>query len=420
MSDDQFIPFSRPSISEEDVEAVAETIRSGWWTTGPRVREFEAEFAEYVGAGHAVAANSCTAGLHVALRARGVGPGDLVVVPTNTFAASGEVVLYLGATPVLMDTEDESMCVDPSMLSSFVDMLEADDPAAALDEGENSGAISGGVRRVMRGREDARLAAVIPVHFAGQSCDMTTIAGAAERCGASIIGDAAHAIETTYGSTSVGALGDAAAFSFYATKNLSTGEGGMVTTDDGELADHMRRLTLHGISQDAWKRYTKQGSWFYEIQEVGYKYNMTDLAATLGLNQLGRIDAMSERRRAIVGEYQKRLADVPGLRLPTDQGRGRHAWHLYIVRLALGELSIDRADFIDRLNEAGVGTSVHFIPLHMHPLYRDEYGYREGDYPVAERTFERFVSLPLYPSPSDADVERVCDAVTRICVEHQR
>lgn len=410
-----FIPFSRPSVTSSEIAAVERVIRSGWWTTGPEARAFEEEFAAYIGAPHAVAVNSCTAALHVALAALGVGAGDLAFVPTMTFAATGEVVQYLGATPVLFDVDPQTGNLDTAQLSAALDALSAENPQAALA----ASGLAPGTRRALEGLVGSRAAAVLPVHYAGQACDMDVICDLAERAGVSVLEDAAHAVETTHRGRKVGTFGSASAFSFYATKNLSTGEGGMVTTSDGDLADHMRRLSLHGISRDAWKRYTAEGSWYYEIIEPGYKYNLTDIAAALGRVQLARVPEMSERRRAIAARYDEVFSAVEGLEVPGDQGLGVHARHLYPLRVT-GPLDIERGRVIDELRERGIGTSVHFIPLHLHPLYRERFGYAQGDFPVAEGLYDVTVSLPIYPDLSDDEVERVCAAVVEVVTGHAR
>lgn len=412
-----FIPFSRPYFDDSDVEAVAAVIRSGWWTTGPRTREFEEAFAVYQGAEHAVALNSCTAGLHLALLAAGVGEGDLVLTSTYTFAATAEVGLYLGAVPVLFDIDPRTMNLEASALAAAVECA-AEGDRGAVERAADEGRVAPGTARVLAGRAGARVGAVVPVHFAGLACDMDAVGRAAAAGGAPVIADAAHAVETTSGGAHVGALGDVCAFSFYATKNLSTGEGGMVTTDDGELAERVRRLSLHGISKDAWNRYTAEGSWYYEIMEAGYKYNLTDIAAALGLAQLGRLDRLHDRRARIATRYSEAFADLGALTLPAAPDGDTHAWHLYVVRLRPDTLRIDRARFIEELRERGVGSSVHFIPLHLHPLHRDMHGYRRGDFPAAEAAYDAAVSLPLYPSLTDGEVERVCEAVRAICEEN--
>lgn len=372
------IPFHRPDVDEAEIEAVVETLRSGWLTTGPRVREFERRFAEEVGAPHAVAVNSGTAALHLALATLELGPGDEVLVPTMTFAATGEVVCYFGARPVLVDSEPETLNLDPGELAD---------------------------------RVTDRTRAVIPVHFGGHPCAMDEIMQLAAEHGLAVIEDAAHGLPAAYRGRPVGSIGDFTCFSFYATKALTTGEGGMLTTADEEAAETARMLSLHGISKDAWKRYTAEGSWYYEIVRTGYKYNLTDVAAAIGLVQLDKLEAGRRRRAAIAARYSAGLADLPGARLPVSLGHVEHAWHLYPLRLPE---DVDRDRFIRRMKEAGVQTSVHFIPLHLHPFYRETFGYEAGDFPVARRAYERSVSLPLFPGMRDDEVDRVVETVRRL------
>jgi dTDP-4-amino-4,6-dideoxygalactose transaminase len=413
MSDPAFIPFSRPSVTEAEVAAVERVIRSGWWTSGPEVKAFEEEFAAYIGVPHAVAVNSCTAGLHVAVDALGLSAGDLAFVPTMTFVATAEVVMYEGAVPVLLDVDPATANLDASQLAAVASALTAENRDAALA----ASGVAPGTLRCLRERLDARPALAIPVHYAGQACDMDAVASAAAVADLAIVEDSAHGTESWFAGRKTGTFGDAAAFSFYATKNLSTGEGGMVTTSSAELADRMRILTLHGISRDAWKRYTAEGDWYYEVVAQGYKYNLTDIAAALGRVQLTRLEEMSARRAVIAARYDEAFSAIEAVEVPFVDERAVHARHLYPIRLT-GGLDIDRSAFIEELRAKGIGTSVHFIPLHLHPLYRDRYGYRDGDFPVAEKIFESSISLPIYPDMTDAEVERVCDAVRDVCKVH--
>jgi len=412
-----FIPFARPSLSECEISSVAEVLRSGWWSTGPKVREFEERFAEYVGANHAVALNSATAGLHVALDALGVAQGDATVTSTYTFVASAEVALYSGAHPFLLDVEDESLCVDPAQVEALLDAVSGPEVESSIGSRVASGALPPGCARYADLAAAARIRAVLPVHFAGKAADMGRILDVARGHGVSVVEDAAHAVETWSGTVKVGSISDATVFSFYATKNLSTGEGGMVTTQDAALADRMRRLSLHGISRDAWKRYEAAGSWYYEVLEQGYKYNMTDIAAALGLCQLDRIEVMADKRVQVVRAYTERLQHIDSIRLPEFDETERRAWHLFVIRLVPGLLRISRDEFVEKLRELGVGASVHFIPLHLHPYYRGKYGYAPGDFPIAEAAYQAAVSLPLYPDLTEIQVERVCAAIEGICAE---
>ena len=386
--------------------------RSGWWTTGSVAKEFEASFAEYVGVEHTVALNSCTAALHVALVALGVSAGDLVVTTTLTFAATAEVALYTGAIPVLLDVDPSTLNVSAAQVKALCDALAAPEPRRAVLEAVDTGSLSRGVLRSLpEGAAIEDVKAIIPVHYAGQACDMDGIAAVAGQYGIPVIEDAAHAAECTYGARHAGSLGDVGAFSFYATKNLSTGEGGMATTNNADLADRMRSLSLHGISRDAWNRYSAAGSWRYDILEPGFKYNMTDVAAALGVGQLARLDQLHARREQIVGQYNDLFSGVDGLETPRVVTPGKHAWHLYVVRVQNAGDSKRRDSLIQLLQARGVGTSVHFIPLHLHPYYRDRFGYEPGDFPVADRAFDEILSLPLYPSLTDDEVRRVADSV---------
>lgn len=404
---DNYIPFSRPDLRDEDIAAVERVLRSGWLTTGPEVRAFEEAFATYVGARYAVALNSCTAALHLALAAAGVGRGDVVLCPTYTFAATAEVVQYLDAVPVLIDSRADDLNLDVEQLEVAVHCLTTSDRRAAAEAAVDQGRLAPGTARALAATTGP-LKAIVPVHFAGVACDMGRVIRIAAEAGVPVIEDAAHALETTWGDRKVGSIGDITAFSFYATKNLATGEGGMATTDDPDLAATMRQLSLHGISRDAWKRYTSTGSWRYDIETVGFKYNMTDVAAALGLSQLARVEESHARRVQIARRYSEAFADLPGVRVPADSASGVHAWHLFVLRVEGG---VARDDVIDRLRESGIGTSVHFIPLHVHSHYRNRFGYAPGDFPAAERAFDQVISLPLYPGMTDAEVERVIVSV---------
>jgi perosamine synthetase len=383
----EFLPFHVPAIADEEIAAVVEVLKSGWLTTGAKVHEFEKQFSQFVGARHAVAVNSATAALHLALKAVGVREGDEVIVPTMTFAATAEVVLYLRAKPVLVDCESDTLNMDPATL------------AAALT---------------------AKTKAIIPVHFAGQPCDMNNILRFARTHGLKVIEDAAHALPASDRSRMIGSIGDITCFSFYATKTLTTGEGGMATTDNSQWAEKMRMLSLHGISHDAWNRYGAEGSWYYEILSLGYKYNLTDIAASLGLAQLKKCHALAAARRRIAEAYNAGFADLAEIRTPVCRHGIQHAWHLYVIQLDLERLTIDRRDFIEALREKNIGTSVHFTPLHLHPFYRRNFGYRPADFANASSVYERIVSLPIYPKMTAADVDDVIAAVRGIVETHRR
>jgi perosamine synthetase len=379
------LPFHRALIEQEEKQAVLDVLESGWLTTGPRVAEFEGAFATYIGAPHAVALNSCTAALHVAFAAIGLEEGDEVILPTMTFAASGEAVLYFKAKPVLVDCVMDGFHFDPGQV------------AAAVTD---------------------RTRAILPVHYAGYPCEMDAVLEIAHRHGLKVIEDAAHALPSYYKNRMIGTLGDITCFSFYATKTLTTGEGGMATTDNPDLAERMRILSLHGISKDAWKRYTAEGSWRYDILEIGYKYNLTDLQAALGIAQLRKCDSMRDRRAAIARRYTEALCPSDAFILPAVSEDKAHAWHLYLLQINPSALRIDRNRVIEELKIRGIGTSVHFIPLHLHTLYQ-RLGYRQGQFPNAEARFERAISLPIYPAMTEEDTNRVIDALLEIAREHQ-
>ncbi|HEU4920299.1 MAG TPA: DegT/DnrJ/EryC1/StrS family aminotransferase [Candidatus Limnocylindrales bacterium] len=374
------IPFHVPSITEAEREAVLRVLDSGWLTTGERAQEFEEAIAARLGSRHAVAVNSATAALHLALEALGVGPGDEVIVPTYTFAACGEVVRYLGARPRLADVDELTLNISARTIEPHL-------------------------------RPTTR--AVIVVHFGGLVADMDPILALARQRGMAVVEDAAHALPASTGNRAAGSIGDVGALSFYATKTVTTGEGGMLVTDSDDVADRARVMRLHGISRDAWKRYTAAGSWYYEIEDVGFKYNLPDLAAAIGLVQLGRADEMRSARERIAEAYRERLSDRLGeaLDLPAQAPPGDvHAWHLFPVRLREGGAE-RREQVIDRLRASGIGVSVHFIPLHLHPYYRRTYGYAPADLPIATREYEREISLPIYPDLADPAIDRVVDAL---------
>ncbi len=375
-----YLPFARPSITEREKQAVLDVLDSGWLTTGPRTKMFEERFAATVGTRHAIALNSATAALHLALEALGVGPGDEVIVPTWTFAASAEVVVYRGARPVLVDIDRRTLNATPDGVLAAV---------------------------------TPRTRAVVAVHVAGLPVEIEPLVTLLEPRGIAVVEDAAHAFPSRIGGPSgryAGTFGRAGAFSFYATKTITTGEGGMLVTDDDLIAARARVMSLHGISRDAWNRYTASGSWYYEIEDAGYKYNMTDIAAALGLVQLERADELLAARRSLADAYTRAFrasAAADLLELPEDAVDGSHAWHLYIVRLELDRLALDRAAVISALRDQGIGASVHFIPLHLHPYYRRRWGTRPEDHPVATEEYERVISLPIWPGMTADDLARV-------------
>lgn len=414
---DDFIPFARPSIGQDEVEAVSEVLRSGWITTGPRAREFEAAFADYVGSKHAVAVCSGTAALHVGLRALGVAPGDAALTSTLTFASTVNTIRHCDGTPLLLDVEADSLDIDPEQVALLLELLDSRDRVRSVESAVKDGALPPGASRATA--LAGRVKAVVPVHYAGRPCDLERIGEAARKHGALVLEDAAHALESKYRGEKIGSISEATAFSFYATKNITTAEGGMLTTDDEGVAARARALALHGIATPgASGRYTREGSWFYEVVEPGYKYNMTDIEAALGIVQLSRVSEFWERRTMIAGRYLEALAGLPQVDLPWGAPEGEHAWHLFPVRLRTDRLAIGRDRFIGTLRDRGIGTSVHFIPVHLHPYYRRTYGYVPGDFPVAEDFYSRCVSLPLYPALTDGEVERVIATVVAVCGEY--
>ena len=376
-----FLPFALPEIGDEEIAEVVDTLKSGWVTTGPKAKRFEAAFAEYLGDPQieCIAVNSATAGLHLALEAIGIGPGDEVITTTHTFTATAEVVRYLGADVRLVD-------IDPKTLNIDLAQVEA--------------AITPKTR------------AIIPVHYAGLAVDMLELLDIARRHGLRVVEDAAHALPTTIEKELIGTLGsDATVFSFYANKTMTTGEGGMLVTRNAQLARRARVMRLHGMNRDAFDRFTaKVPSWYYEIVAPGYKYNLTDIAAALGLHQLKRLPAFQARREAIAQRYQAAFADLPVILPPEAPEGDTHSWHLYVLRLA-DTAPIDRDAFIEGMYAAGIGCSVHYVPLHLHPYWRDRYGLSPEQFPHSQKAFETMVSLPLYTAMSDADVERVIAAV---------
>lgn len=390
-----FLPFALPDTDHLEIEQIREAVTSGWITTGPKTKQFETEFSARIGVKHAIAVNSCTAAMHLALEAIGLQRGDEVITTPYTFAASAEVIRYFDAKPVLADINAGCFNIAPQLIERAI---------------------------------TPRTRAIIPVHVAGLPCELDDICEIAEKHDLAIIEDAAHAFPACYKGRKIGAspvteVGKplerhAACFSFYATKTITTAEGGMICTDNDDIADRCRIMALHGISRDAWKRYTAEGNWFYEIIAPGYKYNMTDVAAAMGLAQLSKAERMWQRRVEIAHRFSEAFKNEPALIIPVNRDDCQHAWHLYQLRLNLGALTIDRAQFVQALKEMNIGVSVHFIPLHIHPYYRETYGYKPEDFPVALREYEREVSLPIYSKMSDEDVQDVIDAVISIAGEH--
>ncbi len=378
-----FLPFALPDIGEEEIAEVVACLRSGWLTTGPQTRRFEREFSSFIGNDvEALAVNSATSGLHLALEAVGVRAGDEVITTPYTFTATAEVIHYLGADPVFVDIDTDTLNLDPTRIEAAI---------------------------------TSRTRAIVPVHFAGLACDMTGILGIARKHGLKVVEDAAHALPATANGRLIGSLeSDATVFSFYATKTLATGEGGMVVTRDPEVASRCRLMRLHGIDRDAFDRYTsREPSWHYQVVAPGFKYNMTDLAASLGIHQLAKAMRLRAKREEMANRYDRALVDLP-LRLPSKPHPGEiHAWHLYVVRLNESP-PCARDHVIEELAERGIGTSVHFIPLHLHPYWRDKYRLSPTDFPRALQAYRSAVSLPLYTRMTEDDQGRVIDAMTEV------
>lgn len=382
----QFLPFSPPLIGEEEIAEVVDTLRSDWITTGPKAKRFEEEFASYLGAPSALALNSCTAALHTALVALDVGPGDEVITTPMTFAASVNVIEHVGARPILVDVEPSTLNIDPSLIEKAL---------------------------------TPRTKVILPVHYAGHPVELDAIHELAEPRGIVVLEDAAHALPARYKGRRIGSGNNPVAFSFYATKNLTTAEGGMLTGAPAFI-ERARILSLHGMSRDAWKRYDKSGSWYYEVVAPGFKYNMTDIQASLGLWQLRKLDLFQRRRREVVQMYNEAFGSIEALEIPVERPEVEHAWHLYVLRLRLEALRINRDQFIEELKLRNIGTSVHFIPIHLHPYYRNKYGFKPEDFPVAFSNYRRMLSLPLNPRLTDGDVADVIEAVLDVVKVYQR
>lgn len=379
-----FLPFALPDIGSEEIEAVVETLRSGWVTTGPKTREFEEAFSNYLGGGiHCIAVNSATAGLHLALEAIGIGPGDEVIVPSLTFTATAEVIRYLGADAIIVDIDPDTLNICPSAIRQAI---------------------------------SPRTKAIMPVHYGGLACDMRAITQIADEFGLKIIEDAAHAFPTRSNGRLIGTLEtEATVFSFYANKTMTTGEGGMIVTRSPELAARMKVMRLHGIDRDAFDRFrSKKPAWYYEVVAPGFKYNLTDIASAMGLVQLTRIDTFQRRREELAARYNAALGTLPVVLPPAPHPGDTHAWHLYVVRLREEALrKIDRDSFIQALADSGIGTSVHYVPLHRQPYWRDRYELQSSGFPHCEAAASAMVSIPLFTKMSNADQDRVICAIEK-------
>jgi dTDP-4-amino-4,6-dideoxygalactose transaminase len=382
----EFLPFSPPTISKEEIAEVTDTLSSDWISTGPKVKEFENKFARHLGADAALALNSCTAGLHLALISLGIGPGDEVITTPMTFCSTVNVIEHVGACPVLVDVQPNTLNISPELIEKAV---------------------------------TKKTKCILPVHYTGHACEMDAIKEIARTNNSFIVEDAAHAFPARYKDHIIGTIGDLTSFSFYATKNITTGEGGMLTGNP-EFIEKARAYSLHGMDRDAWKRYDTGSSWYYEVVYPGFKYNMTDIQASMGLQQLKKIGSFQERRRKIVGEYDKAFSRYPYFEIPCRLPDIDHAWQLYVLRLNLETLQINRDQYIEELKERNIGTSVHFIPIHLHPYYREKYRFKPEDYPVTYSNFQRIISLPLYPRMSDQDINDVIEAVLDVAEKYRR
>ena len=371
-----YLPYCQPSIGKEEIKEVVDTLKSGWLTMGPRAIKFEEMIARYTKAKYAVVLNSCTAALHLSLIALGIGKGDEVITTPFTFASTGNVIIQVGAKPVFVAIERKTFNIDPKEIEKAI---------------------------------TSKTKAIMPVHYAGQACDMTAIMKIAKKYHLFVIEDAAHMIGAEYKGKKIGTFGDTTCFSFYATKNMTTGEGGAVTTNDKTLAEKIMVLRLHGISKDAWKRYDKKGSWYYEIEECGWKYNITDIQAALGIHQIKKLDKFNKIRRKYAQIYNRELSGIKGIITPYEKPNVKHVYYLYPILLE----NYNRDEFIEKMAQNGIGCSVHFIPLHLHPFYQ-KLGYKKGDFPNAEWVYEREVSLPLYPKMKYSDLLFVAKTIKNI------
>lgn len=377
---EKFLPYALPLIGDEEIEEIIDSIKSGWITTGPKTKLFEEKIKEYIGCKHAIAVNSCTAGIHLSLIASGISQGDEVITTPLTFCATANTIEHCGATPIFVDIDEKTFNIDPAKIEKAI---------------------------------TPKTKAILPVHYAGQACDMEKIHQIAQKHNLLVIEDAAHAIGADYKTDKIGKDSYAASYSFYATKNLTTAEGGMLVTNNDELAEKCRVLCLHGISKDAWKRYTAEGSWYYEVIQPGFKYNMTDIQSAFGLHQLDRLNGFNQTRTEYAKMFNEAFSSIPEIQTPQEITPGKMIWHLYVIRLK----GVSRDLFIEKMKEKNIGTSVHFIPMHYHPYYKNKYDYKKGDLPITEKVFEEIVSLPLYPKMTKSDIDFV--AISTIETIHE-
>lgn len=382
-----YLLFHKPFISEEEINEMVDTLRSGWLSMGPKTIKFEEEFTKYIGAKKSVAVNSWTAAGHLTLEAFGIEKGDEVIVPTMTFPATAEIVCYFGAKPVIVDVEEDTLNI------SLKEIEKAITP---------------------------KTKAIIPVHYGGQPCDLDEIQEIADHYKLKVLEDAAHSLPATYKGKKIGTISDVTCFSFYATKTLSTGEGGMICTNNEEIAERCAIMRLHGINRDAWKRYSEAGSWYYEVVAPGFKYNFTDLQASLGIPQLKKVDAMWQSRQSIAYRYNQALKNLDLITLPTIKNDRESSWHLYPIRLNLEMLTKNRAQIIEELKKLNIGVGVHFMPVHQHLYYSETFNLDDKNFPVASSSFPRLMSLPIYPGMSDQSVEKVINTLTDLLNQYRR
>ncbi|GLS89609.1 spore coat protein [Psychromonas marina] len=385
-----FIPYSKPVLEDEEIQEVVETLKSGWLTTGPKVAQFEADFKSFVGSDYALAVNSATSGLHLALEALGVGQGDKVITTVHTFTATAEVIRYLGAEPLFADIEGDSYNIDPEIVAELL-------------------------------KNNANVKAIMPVHYAGQAANMTRLIELAKQYDVKIVEDAAHALPSTHNGQMVGTIGDITVYSFYANKTITTGEGGMVVTNNKELAERVKVMRLHGINRDVFDRFTsKKPNWYYEVVAPGFKYNMMDMCGALGIHQLRKANRFQEIRESIATRYSDAFVTLPVTTPQISNPSDTHAWHIYVIQLKLDEISISRDEFIEKMSDFGVGTSVHYIPLHRMPYWRDNYHLNNEMFPKSSFISDRIVSLPNFASMTDEEVERVIEVVSIILNKYQK
>jgi dTDP-4-amino-4,6-dideoxygalactose transaminase len=396
-----YLPFSRPWMDEAEIAEVSDTLRSDWITTGPKVAQFERNFSAAVGAQAVLAVSSCTAALHLALTVLGIGAGDAVITTPMTFCSTVHVIEHVGARPVLVDVEPDTLNLDPAAVSETLERITEDSPYKI-----------------------GRVKAILPVHLYGHPCELDSLLEIASRYKLALVEDAAHSLPAKYKGKTIGSFAGSSpvpmltAFSFYATKNLATGEGGMLA-GPADMLDEARIWSLHGMNRDAWKRYSSEGSWFYEVTCAGFKYNMADIQAAIGLHQLRKLNMFHQRRIEIVRRYNEAFSAMEEFELPADRDEVEHAWHLYVLRLNLDHLTVSRNPFIEELRARNIASSVHFIPVHLHPYYRDKYAYKPDDFPVAHREYNRLISLPLFPKMTDHDVDDVINAVSDVARKYR-